>query len=318
MIEDKNQPRHVLLICGAFTSANFYVMLSVIRAMGNYHIHAVSANNEDKLVLPVYEDVSYYHIHNWRLSTMSWINRFPITPVSKLLDFLFSRTTALYDAFFTSKYERNIYRQSISIIENNEIESIFSVCLRFYTHRIAIKLHQKTGIKWYQFWVDPYSNRKEGGKLWKKAAGKLERRFLDSVSHFYALPEVFVGSTIIEHYTSKLRTFEIPYLEERMVNTTTKDIIFAGAFIKKVRDPYPVLKLLLSILDLIDKDVRFHFYVKKKEEFDEFIGLSQGRIVFHDYVGHEELYRNLSNSYMLLNIGNAGSIQMPSKTVEYV
>lgn len=310
--------KNYLLICDSFTSANFHVMLSVIRSLGDGHIHAISAYNETKADLPQYDDVTYHHVYYWRRSFTLFLKNLSFKALSKIVLFVFSKTTALYDTFFVSSFERNIYKESLKIINTEKIDAIFSVCVRFYTHRVATKLNKQTGIKWYQFWVDPYSNRKDGGKIWKKCAERAEKKILEEADQIFALPEVFVGSNLIGKYQDKLITFEVPYLEEREVSQTTKDIIFAGGFIKKVRDPYPVLKLLLSILDDIENEIKFHFYTRNKEYFYNYTEQSGGRILFHDYVNHKELYRLLSNSFMLLNIGNAGSIQMPSKTVEYV
>ena len=310
--------KNVLLICGSFTSANFYVMLAVIRAMGNVHIHAISAYNEDNSDLAHYDDVTYYHVYNWRRPFLERIQEIPFKFLSKCFEYVFYKTTNLYDTIATSTYERNIYRECLKIAEEEKIDAIFSVCLRFYTHRIATKLRAKTGIKWYQFWVDPYSNRSDGGKLWKRLAERVEKHFFEEADRIYALPEVFVGSKLIEPYKHKLVSFEIPYLENRRVEQTTNNIIFAGGFIKRIRDPYPVLNILLAIINDIDKDVMFQFYVKHKEQFANYTEQSGKRIIFHDYIGHEELYNKLANSFMLLTIGNAGSIQMPSKTVEYV
>lgn len=309
---------NVILICGSFTSANFYVMLSVIRSLGNVHIHAISANNESKIKLPQYDDVTYYHVHNWRKELLSRIERFHCKFFVKAFFVLFNRTTGIYDNYCTSVYERRIYRKCLSIIDVFNVESVFSVCLRFYTHRIAMKLKNKTGIKWYQFWADPYSNRKGYGRIWTRGAERVEQHFFESATKFYALPEVFVSNKLINKYKDKLITFEIPYLVNRAVETTTKDIVFAGGFIKKVREPKPVLDILLSVCDKIDKDIRFHFYTNKKDDYDKYQIESNGKIIFHEYVSHDELYSILSKSFMLINIGNAGSIQMPSKTVEYV
>ena len=204
------------------------------------------------------------------------------------------------------------------MINTHDIESIFSVCLRFYTHRIALKLNKETGVKWYQFWVDPFSNRNNCNIIWKIGAQKVERKLLSAASTVFALPEVFSNSEIIHDYKHKLVTFEIPYLIDREVRTTNDDIVFAGGFLKGIRDPEPVLDLLVSVCNQIRSGIKFHFYIKGKEKYEDYHKKSQGKICFFDYVGHEELYSILGSSYMLLNIGNAGSIQMPSKTVEYV
>lgn len=310
--------KHYLLISGSFTSANFYVMVSVIRSLGEVHIHAISANNEKETSLPEYPDVTYYHVYNWRKAFLSALKRHPVNIVSKAVEYVFCKVTAIYDTITTSFYEKKIYADSKEIVANNNVEGVFSVCLPFYTHRIATKLQRELKVKWYQFWVDPYSNRNNGGRLWKRAAEIEEKRFLKRTLVIYTLPEVFVGSPFLDMIKSKLVSFEIPYLENRKTETLTKDVIFAGGFLKRVREPYPVLNILMTILEEIDNEVKFLFYVRCKEEFTVFTERSGGRILFHDYISHEDLYKVLGNSYMLLNIGNAGSIQMPSKTVEYV
>lgn len=318
MNRSNNEIKDILLISGSFTSANFYVMLSVIRSLGNVHIHAISANNEANVKLGGYDDVTYYHIYNWRLSFLKAVHNIPFMPIVRLIEYVFYRFFDVYDNYFTSRFERGIYKKSLEIIESEKIDTVFSVCRRFYTHRIALKITKKRDIKWFQFWVDPYSNRKESGFIWKRGALRTEKKFLEAASRIYALPEVFVNNENIVHFKDKLVTFEIPYLVNREVMATTKHIIFAGGFIKHVREPRPVLDILLSICESIDPEIQFHFYVQRKEELQSYSEKSHGKICFHDYVGHEALYKLLSNSFMLLNIGNAGSIQMPSKTVEYV
>lgn len=309
---------NVLLICDSFTSANFYVMLSVIRSLGNVHIHAISAYNEKDANLPIYEDVSYYHVYNWRRSVIVALRKCPLRLLARAIEYVFCNITSTYDMLATSIYERNIYKECQTIINNKDINSIFSVCFFFYAHRIAAKLHKKSGIDWFQFWLDPLSYRFKNEFLMYKLSKRMERRLLNDASKIYALPEVFLNSEIINDYRDKLVTFEIPYLENRLVSEKNRDVIFAGGFVKRVREPRPVLDLLLKILDGIDKDVKFHFYVRNKEEYVSYNINSKGRICFHDFVNHEELTNLLSGSYMLLTIGNKGTKQMPSKTVEYV
>lgn len=318
MKSDNRALNNVLLISGSFTSANFNVMLSVLRSLGDVHIHAISANNEKDRVLPLYDDVTYYHIFNWRKSFVYKLRKMPMKKIDKIAEFILSKTTALYDTIATSVYEREIYHCSKKIIQDYDISSIFTVCFPFYAHRIGLKLRKKIGVKWLQFWVDPYSTRKIGGLLWWIAARHAERDLLKEASYIYALPEVFNGDKLIEPFINKLILFEIPYLDKKDITTSTKNVVFAGTFIKNVRDPLPVFKLLMSILDSINEDIIFHFYIKDKKKYLQFTKESNGRICFHDFVSHDELYQILGDSYMLLNIGNASSVQMPSKTVEYV
>ena len=294
-------------------------MLSVIRSLGNVHIHAISANNEDVTILPQYEDVTYYPVYNWRVSFLNNIKKIKMQILSRGIEYLFYHIVGHLDHYMISVYEKEIHEKCKEIIRNNHIDAIFTVCLRFYTHRIGMKLTKETGIKWLQFWVDPYSNKMEKtSSWWRKEARLVEKKYFEATDKIYALPEVFKGNLVIDDYRKKLVTFEIPYLDNKSILTTTKDVVFAGGFIKRVREPEPVLNLLLTILGDIDSDVRFLFYVKDKSVYNKYERASNGRICFHDYVNHEELNRVLGGAMMLLNIGNYHSVQMPSKTVEYV
>ena len=309
----------VLLISGSFTSANFHVMMSILESISkNIMIHAISANNEDSLALPASDRIVYHHVYNWRKSFLNRLKR-SNSLINRVVEFVFYRITSLYDNFFTSRYEREIYRRSKQIIEDESIDAIFSVCLRFYTHRLAIMLRRDYNLPTYQFWVDPFSNMTHGGGcLWRCSAEKVERQFFQNATIIYALPEVFIGNRVIRDYASKLRYFEIPYLTNRVVETRNKNIIFAGGFIKGVRDPRPVFEIIISALPEIESDVKFNFYVNGRDHYASYANRSKGRILFYEFVPHDELFKLLAESYMLLNIGNAGSIQMPSKTVEYV
>ena len=232
--------------------------------------------------------------------------------------FIITRFFGIWDNLFTSKYERRIFRKSRELVESNQIQYVFSVCKPFYAHRIAKKIQNKYGIIWYQFWVDPYSKtfRNVLG-LSKLLANNFEKQYIEHSDKVFSLPEVFSDAEI-SGAKNRINRFEIPYVINRDVSYKGKDIIFAGSFIKRLREPAPVLNLILDSLSLLDHDVRFLFFVKNRTQLIKYEELSKGRIVFKDFIPHDSLYELLRDSYMLLNIGNAGSIQMPSKTVEYV
>ena len=72
------------------------------------------------------------------------------------------------------------------------------------------------------------------------------------------------------------------------------------------------------MLPELDKEIIFEFYVPDRLKYLKYTEGSNDRLRFYDYINHDELYKRLSDCYMLLNVGNYGTRQMPSKTVEYV
>lgn len=313
--------KEVILLCESFSTANYHVMINIIQSVdSDAHIHVIADTNENlksKETWPC--NITYYQVYNWQEAFLKRIKKIRPQILSIIIEYLFCRFKSHINNLCVAPYEKNSYRIAQKLIQDRGVKTVFSVCYRFYSHRIAMKLAGHYGIQWLQFWLDPFSNRYEKHSLfWKIEAEAIEKQFFKAVDKIYALPEVFIGNRPILPYMNKLVSFQIPYLINRNVKTTNKNIIFAGGFIKRIREPEPILDILLSVLPEIDKDINFYFYVQQKQKYQVYTKQSGGRIHFKDYVSHDILYKLLSECYMLLNIGNYGITQMPSKTVEYV
>jgi hypothetical protein len=174
-------------------------------------------------------------------------------------------------------------------------------------------------IKWFPFWVDPYLNKSAITTRIRYMCSRFaEQRNLTNSPAIYALPETFIGHKLIKRYQHKLITFEIPYIVDRDICPNRNDILFSGTFYKEIRKPEPVLNLLLIILPSIHTEIHFHFYVNKPEQFRNYTIKSHGRILFYEFVKRNKLIKLLSATYMLINVGNINTTQMPSKVVEYI
>lgn len=312
--------KHVLLIAGSFTSANFNVMSDVIRAKygKDLMIHAISANNDPQKLLAQYDDVKYYPVYNYKLF-LSKKNREQQTFWTHLLFSLICIYTNVAENFYPMAYERKIYRIGKSILQKENIDTLFSVCMPFYAHRVAYKLIKKRNIRWYSFWVDPYLNKgvKISG-LQRWCHRYAERRNLQHSSIVYALPEVFDNHELQKEFKDKIQTFEIPYITEREVSIKNRDIVFAGLFYKGVREPEPMFDIVLMALPQLPKEIVFKFYVRNPDCYSEITAKSQSRMQFYGFVNRNELNSILSECYMLVNVGNMNPVQMPSKVVEYI
>lgn len=309
--------RNVILIAGSFSSANFNVMLSFIRAAGNdLIIHAVATSNENPSLLPQYSDVVYHALTDKRRMRL---NRKTTGRWQLFKKRILHHITANIDNFIPPKFEGTLYNECELIIIHNPVVAIFSVCLPIQAHRCAIKLVLKhPELRLIPFWLDPFSNSPiKHDRLWGVGARRLERKIFSTVPQIFAFGGALNNNQVIGPWKDKLVEVHIPYVKNRKINTSNQQIIFAGGFLKGVREPEPVLNNLLGVVKEI-KNLTFHFYVRNPDDFRDYVEQSDHKIEFHSFVNRDILEGILSSAYMLLSVGNLTDEQIPSKTIEYV
>lgn len=317
--------REVLLICGSFKSANYSVMVDVIRAMDdNVLIHAVSTQGDVVQDQILENDIKYYSITN---KARQFDEKFQ-SHTKRNVTVLLNIYRIIKESLVTTSDEKRIAKYCDEIICSYNIKAVFSVLLPTYSHKVAICLAKKhPKLQVFQFWLDQFSNRKHGvdskvksivDTFFIKRMQAIERYCFDSVDTIYALPETFIGNETIKEYRNKLCLFEIPYIKQGEFPATTNNIVYAGSFLLRIREPKPVLDIISEALPLINSGATFHFYVPDPSLFKRYEEKSKGKMIFEGYLRREELYNVLSESKMLLTIGNKGISGMPSKTVEYI
>lgn len=316
---------NVLLIVDAFYTANFNVMLSVIKALDpDVIIHAVSMWGD---AAPGNKDDSHIRYYSVRNSEMEFNNNIPKRMKSKA-SFYLNIFNTIKSSYFISKDTKRAFQKCEDIISDNGITRVFSVFHPKYAHEVAIMLCRKyPQIRNYQFWFDHFTNanynfntlfRKLIGKYYINRIKKIERHYFQAAERIYALPEAFIDDAVIEDFKDKLILFEIPYVEKFECTVLSKDITFAGSFDSRFRNPLPVFDVILESIPLIEKDIEFKFFVNQPSDYANFETISNGKMVFRGYLDRDGLKKQLSNSMMLMTIGNKGLTMMPSKTVEYV
>lgn len=89
--------------------------------------------------------------------------------------------------------------------------------------------------------------------------------------------------------------------------------IFSGMIYEGTRDPG------LFIEYLIQKNIDFKFtiYTKEKAFFKKYEKHLRDKLIVRDYIPREELIKELSKADFLVNIVNTGSVQAPSKLIDY-
>ena len=317
--------RSCILIIGSLDSANFQVVIKIIKSLNLYNIiHVIST--EKGVLDSKYADTDSIRYYKLELFCNK-ILRFAKDRHYDKLYLFFHIFFILMESFGLVFNSRSIINKCEQIINSYNVHDVYSILNPSYSHYSVIKLRDKYKLRLYQFWIDQFSNKSYHiSKLMNIIIGKFflnrlkieEEYLLKNADFCFALPETFIGDNISHRYRHKIEKFEIPYLQNKTVVEKRNEVVFAGAFVAKIRDPQPVFDILLSVIPLLKNDISFLFYVQKPDLYSEISDMSGGRIKFYRYIDRKLLDKKLSESKMLLTIGNKGISQMPSKTVEYI
>lgn len=100
----------------------------------------------------------------------------------------------------------------------------------------------------------------------------------------------------------------IPYVQNKIPH-----FAYSGIFYENKRDPRPFLDYLLSL----EQDFRLYLYSGSVKLLEPYANKSAGRIVLKKPLPRKDLLVELSTMDFLLNINNQGSVQNPSKIIDY-
>jgi glycosyltransferase involved in cell wall biosynthesis len=123
-------------------------------------------------------------------------------------------------------------------------------------------------------------------------------------------------------YKEKFCFLDIPMLKQQnIVEKTQKDetvkLLFVGSIAAKVRNPDTLINALKG-LKKQNVNCEFVGNIDCKDRFSELVTLFGDRLVFTDFINHDELTKKFCEADFLINIGNAVSTMVPSKIFEYM
>lgn len=217
------------------------------------------------------------------------------------------------------------YRQACQLQEENCYDAVVAVNAPFSALYAAAKLKRKyPGIKYAAYFLDALSGGAFPAYLTKKYA--LERGLAWENKLLHWADSVLVMKAHVPHleqhrdkirYGSKITVLDIPLICPVPALPSARDgkthIIFVGSINTSLRNPMYVLKMVERIPNCV---VDFYGSVDKPELIKEFV--TNGVVVVHGKVEHEEALRAEQKADVLLNIGNQNASLVPSKIFEYM
>lgn len=315
----ENSP-HAIIISSSRSSANFAVAQSIVKALNNkcvvHHVYFT-----EKKIESVHGEVyNSYPVLNVRAQkNKQFADRLRSQFLKKLYLSIYYNFTNIYDNVFCTKIVSDGLLIVNKIIRDYHVSLIVATNNPIYAHKILYKLQLKSDIECIPLWLDPYLSRYNSYNfIWKYSASLLERRLFENFPKVFSLPETFKLDDTILAFKDKHVTFEVPFIKDLDVKTLTKDVIFAGSIVPGLRELDIPLSIISKVIPFVDPGIRFVFFINNPQNFRDIGENSGGRIVFNSFIPREDLEQRLAQCYMLINIGNINSVQMPSKVVEYI
>lgn len=122
-------------------------------------------------------------------------------------------------------------------------------------------------------------------------------------------------------FAKKLCVLDIPMLKspERDYTKPATEVVkllFVGSIAQHIRNPETLIKTLLSL----DGNIECEFVgaIDCSELFEPLRAKYGTRLIFTDFIPHEQLAQKIGEADVLLNIGNLVSTMVPSKIFEYM
>lgn len=254
--------------------------------------------------------------------------------------------------WFNDKVLRNLYfpddafmwyhpakNKGKELLQSIDFDLMISSSVPFTTHLVALKLKKSyPNLKWIADTGDPFAfqalhpmnNYFLYGKLNKRLEKKVAR-----AADYVTLTNEGAKKLYTDIFPKQKIKFKvIPPLYKSSIsdNATTISprmtyrvrIGYFGSFFKNIREPRPMLQFWTQFLEEhpeLKSQIELHFYGNIFEnflqDFADFPSL-QAHIFMHGMLSKEKAAEEMQQMDFLLNVGNATTFQLPSKSVDYL
>lgn len=206
-------------------------------------------------------------------------------------------------------------KKSKRIIDTQKIDTIISVSNPFACHVIASKLIASyPNINWYAHFMD--SNRNNA-----VAPGNVsfEREILIAAKKLLIMPALKADKTFCEDFEGKIIVVNLPIIPIELPYKCNKEscVIFnyAGMFYDDIRNPKALFELFLKL----PNNFILRLHTKGCQGIVDYYKKILGdRLEIAGFLSPDELYNSISESNILINIGNTVVNQVPSKIYDSI
>jgi hypothetical protein len=107
--------------------------------------------------------------------------------------------------------------------------------------------------------------------------------------------------------------FDIPEKAEVKHKNDVPEFAYAGRFLKGIRDPVPLLQILVKI----DLPFKFYVFTDQADLLSNYIEILDGKLIISGFIAWPQLMKKLSEMDFLINFDNHTQLNVPSKLIDY-
>ena len=199
----------------------------------------------------------------------------------------------------------------------SDYDLIVSIAWPFWVHFGIglLKIKSKDFPVWISDCGDPFFGNPfvKHPKFYKKI-----ERWWGGLTDYITVPLVQAKDAYLPEIQDKIRVipqgfnFSQTPIEEYKRNVKIT-FVYAGRFYEGIRDP----RRFLDYLATLEYDFVFKVYTKDKNMLNAYKDKLGSKLEIHEYVNRDELLRIMSTADFLINIKNIGTVQAPSKLIDY-
>lgn len=132
--------------------------------------------------------------------------------------------------------------------------------------------------------------------------------------------KMVVNSIGFSKYNDRIRYVGFPLISELYFpqeNRRKNTILYAGRFHKKIREPYYLIKYICELSRRLDCQIELYTEDEYSSYIDKMIA-ECGNVSRNNYISSEEMNSLICSVGYLLNLGNVGTQEVPSKVFKYI
>lgn len=227
------------------------------------------------------------------------------------------------------RWEVDAYRSELEKLHDEVgLDTIIAVSNNWVTQLATMDFKRKhSDVKWIAFILDPYFffhiyyKFKLFRSFWKRLNRKKEQEVFDEADYCMLSPEMYKNVPMYfrvnrEHYFEIKFSLSILECNKEIKQENRTDgicnLIFAGMFYKKIRNPEFALQTLSKV-----QGIKLDLFVGRGECETILNKYNHGHIKRELFAERDRYVEMICNEYdVLVNVGNVSTLQAPSKMLE--
>ena len=223
----------------------------------------------------------------------------------------------------------NYYRRLCEINNNGVIDAVVAMFFPFESADAICRFKKKNpNVKTVMYEIDSFgdgvSNTDKLYKIYARAYDRFLRKVYSSLDSIIIMKshEEYWNNCFGADFGHKMQVADLPILVDRrscpkVNNNGPVKMIYSGLIEKRYRSPAYLLSVLKELHKRIDFEFAFYSKGDCETEISE-VSKDINGIKQYGYVTPSELDRAISDSDILVSIGNSVSRSVPSKLISYI